>query len=87
MKSLHCFAKNLLPSDTLDMDAAYRLLCNIIRKAAKTTVPRGYRNNYILCWDAKRESLFATFLQSPQGDDLILAATSLLATLDRKWRH
>ena len=46
------FAKILLPPDSLDVDAAYQDFCNTIKKAAKKTIPRGYRNNYISCWDA-----------------------------------
>ena len=80
------FAKTLLPPDSLDVDAAYQDFCNIIKKAAKKTIPRGYRNNYIPCWDAKCESLHKTFLQSPQGYDSSLAATALLAKLDGKRR-
>ena len=80
------FAKTLLPPDSLDVNAAYQGFCNTIKKAAKKTIPRGYRNNYIPCWDAECESLYKTFLQSPQGDDLSLAATALLAKLDRKRR-
>ena len=63
------FAKTLLPPDTLDVDAAYQDFCNIIKKAAKKIIPRGYRNNYIPCWDAECESFYKTFLQSPQGDN------------------
>ena len=37
-------------------------------------------------WDAECESLYKTFLQSPQGDDSSLTATALLAKLDRKRR-
>ena len=80
------FAKTLLPPDSLDVDAAYQDFCNTIKKAAKKTIPRGYRNNYIPCWDAECESLYKTFLQSPQGDDSSLAATALFAKLDRKRR-
>ena len=80
------FTKTLLPPDSLDVDAAYRDFCNTIKKAAKKTIPRGYRNNYIPCWDAECESLYKNFLQSPQGDDSSLVATALLAKLDRKWR-
>ena len=80
------FAKTLLPPDSLDVDAAYQDFCNTIKKAAKMTIPRGYRNNYISCWDAECESLYKTFLQSPQEDNSSLAATALLAKLDRKWR-
>ena len=69
-----------------DVDAAYQDFCNTIKKAAKKTIPRGYRNNYIPCWDAECESLYKTLLQSPQGDDSSLAATALLAKLDRKQR-
>ena len=80
------FAKTLLPPDSLDVDATYQDFCNTIKKAAKNTIPRGYRNNYIPCWDAECKSLYKTFLQSPQGDDSSLAATALLAKLDRKRR-
>ena len=59
---------------------------NTIKKAVKKTIPRGYRNNYIPCWDAECESLYKTFLQSSQGDDSSLTATALLAKLDRKRR-
>ena len=40
------FAKTLLPPDSLDVDTAYQDFCNTIKKAAKKTIPRGYRNNY-----------------------------------------
>ena len=56
----------MLPPDSLDVDAAYQDFCNTIKKATKKTIPRGYRNNYIPCWDAECESLYKTFLQSPQ---------------------
>ena len=82
----HYIALTLLPPDTLDVDAAYQDFCNTIKKAAKKTIPRRYRNNYIPCWDAECESLYKTFLQSPQADNSSLAATGLLAKLDRKRR-
>ena len=80
------FAKTLLPPDSLDVDAAYQDFCNITKKAAKKTISCGCQNNYIPCWDAECESFYKTFLQSPQGDDSSLAATALLAKLDRKRR-
>ena len=80
------FAKTVLLPDSLDLDIAYQDFYNIIKKAAKKTIPREYQNNYILCWDAECESLYKTFLQSPQGDYSSLAAAALLAKLDRKWR-
>ena len=75
------FAKTLLLLDLLDVDAAYQDFCNIIKKTVKKTTPRGYRNNYFPCSDADCKSLYRTFLLSPQGNDLILAATALLANL------
>ena len=75
------FAKTLLPPDSIGVEAAYQDFCNTIKKAAKKTIPRGYQNNYISCWD--EESLYKTFLQFLQGDDSSLAATALLAKLDR----
>ena len=80
------FAKTLLPPDSLNVDAAYQDFCNTIKKAAKKTISHEYQNNYISCWDVQGESLYKTFLQSPQGDDSSLAATALLAKLDRKHR-
>ena len=77
------FAKTLLPSDSLDVDAVHQDFYNTIKKADKQTIPCWYRNNYIPCWDAECKSLF---LHSPQGDDSSLAATTLLVKLDRKWR-
>ena len=55
------FEKTLLPPDSLDVNAAYQDFCNTIKKAAKKTIPRGYRNNYIPCWDAECESLYKPF--------------------------
>ena len=52
------FAKTLLPPDSLDVDAAFQDFCNTIKKAVKKTIPGGYRNNYIPCWDAQCESLY-----------------------------
>ena len=63
------FTKTLLPPDLLDVDAAYQDFCNTIKKAAKKTIPHGYRNNCVPCWDAECESLYRTFLHTPQGDD------------------
>ena len=78
------FAKTLLPADSLDVDAAItRTFVTPLRKQPKRC---GYRNNYIPCWDAECESLYKIFLQSPQGDESSLAATALLAKLDKKRR-
>ena len=80
------FSKTLLPPDSLIVDAAYQDFCNTNKKKAKKTIPCGYQNNYVPCWDAECESLYKTFLQSPQGDESSLAATALLAKLDRNRR-
>ena len=42
------FSKALLAPDLLDVNAAYQDFCNTIKKAAKKTIPRGYRNNYCI---------------------------------------
>ena len=58
-----------------------------LRKQPKRLSHAGIEiTTYILCWDAECESLYKTFLQSPQGDDSSLAATALLSKLDRKRR-
>ena len=45
-----------LPHVTTCPDLSYQVFCNIIETAAKKTIPRGYGNNYILCWDAECEN-------------------------------
>ena len=79
--------KDFIAYDSFDVDAVYQDFYNTIKKATKKTIPRGYRNNYIPCWDVECESLYKTFLQSPQGDETSLAAIDLLAKLDRKCRY
>ena len=81
------FAKTLLSPDLLDVDAAYQDFYNTTKKAAKKTILRRYRNNYIPCWDAECESLYKTFLQSPQRDDSSLAGTALLACSFTAFQH
>ena len=79
-------ARSLLPPDSMDMDQAYQDFCNAISTAAKKSIPRRRRNNYIPCWDAECEALYQTFLRSPDGHQSSKAATALLARLDRKRR-
>ena len=67
----------------IDVDALTRTSVTPLRKQPKT-IPRGYRNSYISCWDAECESLYKAFLQSPQGDDPSLADIALLSKLDIK---
>ena len=68
------------------MDLAYQDFCNVIRTAAKNSIPRGRRNNHISCWDAECENLYRAFLQSPEGSDSDRAATFLLLRLENKRR-
>ena len=80
-------ARNLPSPDSTNMDQAYQDLCNTFSKAAKKAIPRGRRNTYIPCWDAKCEALYQTFLQSPAGDQSSRAATALITWLDKKRRN
>ena len=79
-------ARSLLPPDSPDVDLAYPDFCNVIRTAAKNSIPRGRRNNHIPCWDAECENLYRTFQQSPEGSDSNRAAAALLLRLDKKRR-
>ena len=69
-----------------DVDLAYQDFCNVIRTAAKNSIPRGCRNNHILCWDAECENPYRTFLQSPEGSYSNGAAIALFLRLDKKRR-
>ena len=79
------FAKTWLPSDLLDVDAAFQDFVTSLTKLSKrlshavikTTIFR------VGIWS---ESVYKTFLQSPHEDNLSLAATALFARLDRKRR-
>ena len=57
-----------------------------LRKQPRRLSHAGIEITVFTCWDAECESLYKTFLQSPQGDDSSLAATALLSKLDRKPR-
>ena len=76
--------KSLWPPDSPDVDLAYQDFCNVIRTAAKNSIPRRRRNNHIPCWDAECENFYRTFLQLPKGSNSNKAATSLLLQLDKK---
>ena len=80
-------AKSLWPPDSPDVDFAYQDFCNVIRTAAKNSIPRGRQNNHIPCWDAECKNLYRTFVQSPEGSDSNRAATALLFRLDKKCRN
>ena len=62
-------AKSLFPPDSPDVDLAYRDFCNVIRTAAKHSIPCSCQNNHIPCWDAECKKLYCTFLQWPEGSD------------------
>ena len=79
-------ARNLPSPDSTNVDQAYLDFCNTISKAAKKAIPRGRRNTYVPCWDAKCEALYQTFLQSPAGDQSSRVATALITWLDKKRR-
>ena len=57
-----------------------------LRKQPKRLSHAGIEITIFTCWDAECESLYKTFLQSPQGDDSSLDTTALLAKHDRKRR-
>ena len=80
-------ARTLPSPDSPDMDLAYQCFCNAISTAAKKCIPRGRRNNRIPCWNAESKNLYQTFLQYPEGHESSIAATGLLARLDRKQRN
>ena len=79
-------AKSLLPPDSPDVYLAYQDLSNVVRTAAKKSIPRGRRNNDIPCWDGECENLYRSFLQSPKESDSNGAATALILMLDKKRR-
>ena len=79
------FAKILFQADLHDVYAACQNFCNIIKKAAKKTISRGRRNNYI------RAGMRSVNPSIPRSCSLLrrrqsLPATALIPKLDRKRR-
>jgi len=54
-------AKDLLSPNTSYVDKVYQDFCNSIITAAKRANPRGCRNRYKSCWDAKCEDLVCRY--------------------------
>ena len=61
--------KSLLPPDSWGIDLVYQHFCNVIRTAAKNSIPCSRQNNHIPCCDAECKKLYWTFLQLPEGSD------------------
>ena len=76
--------RRLPPSNTANVDEAYRDFCRALTSAAKKSIPRGRRNNYKPCWDGECESLYNAFLRAPPGPESSRAATALLDKLGRR---
>ena len=55
--------------------------------AAKETIPRGRRRNYIPCWDEECESLYKDFTSNPDGPESTRTASALLQKLDKERRR
>ena len=68
------------------MDLAYQNCFNVIKTAAKNSIPHGRQNNHISCWDAECENLYRIFLQSLEESDSNGATTALLLRLNKKRR-
>ena len=77
-------AKSLLPSDLPDVGLAYLEFYNVIKAAAKNSIPSGRRNNHIPCWDAECENLYCAFLQWHEGSISNRDATALLLRQNKK---
>ena len=80
------FAKILLPPDSLDMNAAYQVFCNIIKKVVKRLSHADIKTT-IFHVGMQSVNPSNNVSQSPEGHELSLAATALLARLDRKPRN
>ena len=78
--------RRLPPPDSSNVNQAYQDFCNIILRSAKKSIPRGFRKTHVPCWDSECESLYQTFLQSPENQSGG-AAKALLDRLDRKRKN
>ena len=74
-----------LPSpNAICADEVYQDFCDSIFTAAKTSIPRGRRNNYRPCWDAECEQLYQAYHGASPGEVSSMTASVLLARLDHK---
>jgi hypothetical protein len=74
-----------LPSPTSDASLAYTAFTNMLSSAAKSSIPRGRRSQYIPCWDADCESALNDYNVASE-DVKAEKADALINTLGNKRR-
>ena len=78
---------NLPSSSSSDLDQAYTASCQLLISAAKSSIPRGFRPQYVPTWDEECTSLYKDFLEAEPGeDDASDKASALTDCLNKKRR-
>ena len=79
---------SLPPASSCDLNHSYSSLCDLLIRAAKATIPRGFRKRYIPLWDVECSDHYNDFLRAePGGEEAAINASALTACLDRKRRE
>ena len=68
--------------EAADVDAAYATYCEVLLRAAKHNIPRGYNKNYIPGWDEECSCLLRQHQQVSSREEMDATATTLLQKLD-----
>ncbi len=78
-----------LPLAHENIDAEYKDFCEIIVNAAKNTIPRGCRKQYIPCWSEETTDIYNQFLDANTPTESKKYATQLIENLNqerqRRW--
>ena len=65
----------------------YHRFLGVLKGAAKTTIPRGYRKDYIPCWSTNIENLYNTYKENPTQDLANEILTALNKSRKDKWNN
>ncbi len=73
--------------DPQNLNSAYSAFCDLFIRAAKTSIPRGFRRHFIPSWDEECDTLYDEFLRVEHCEDASSKASQLTDCLDRKRRE
>jgi hypothetical protein len=67
-----------------NIDEAYKAYCTMVTTTAKKHILRGFRSNYVPCWDEECNKLLHTHNQATTKAERARAATDLMTLLNNK---
>src|SRR3978361_1012778 len=63
----------------------YNIFVGVVKAAARKTIPRGLRKDYILCWSKQNERQYKDYQLNPTADKVDRILSSLNKNRKEKW--